>query len=132
MKKLLSIILVLISTNIFSQTTRHYESDYFIQFRISADESIDGGSVEDIIKTKTIIIHNTLNSTVEIKYAEQNETIFLFTNVKYSQKFTSDNETYSSYTAFKNGDPYFISFSNNIIKIDNRKKFKGLAFHLKK
>ncbi|WP_321516606.1 hypothetical protein [Marinifilum fragile] len=131
MKYTFTAILILIAINISAQNIRRYASDYAIKFTISEDEKRDGGAVKDIMKEEVLILHNKQNSTIEIKFVEQDLRIFFFKNVKFYQKFTEKGDVYNSYTANIDGDPYFISFGKNMIKVDNRKKYKGFAFHLK-
>src|SRR5450759_1112179 len=102
MKKIkitLTIIILQLSMNSYSQTIKYYESDYSIKVTLDKDESVDGGSVDDIMRTNTSIIHNTSNSTVEIKLSDHDKRIFFFKDVKYSQTFTNNGNKYVAYTA---------------------------------
>lgn len=116
----------------YSQNIIRYESDYAISGTIDKDESPDGGSIEDIIKSNVMIIYDTNKSTIEIKLSDYDKRIYFFTNVIYNQTFTNNGNKYVSYTAYKDDVPYFISFGKDLIKVDNRVKYKSIAFHLKK
>lgn len=134
MKKInivLTIIVLLFSLSSYSQVIKQYESDYSIKLTLDKDESPDSGSVDDIMKANVSIVHNTINSTIEIKLTDHNHRIYFFKNVKYSQTFTNNGNKYIAYTADENGTPYFISFGKDFIKLDNRVKYKSIAFHLK-
>lgn len=131
-KFILIFIILQLSHNIYSQTIKHYKSDYAIVVTIDKDESHDGGTFEDAVKANFIIIHDTSKSTIEIKLSDYDKRVSLFTNVKYNQTFTNNGNKYISYTASQNGEPYFISFSKDLMKVDNRVQFKAVAYHLKK
>lgn len=122
---------LLLVVNSYSQDIKRYESDYSIKVTVDKNESPEGGSVDDIMRANVSIIHNTANSTIEIKLADHDRRIYFFNNVKYNQTFTNDGNKYVAYTATENGTPYFISFGKEIIKVDNRVKYKSIAFHLK-
>ncbi len=136
MKKVKFVLIVIIlqfTLGSYSQDIKRYESDYSIKMTIDKDdESRDGGKLEDIARIPVSIIFDMANSTVEVKLSEENKRLYFFTSVKYNQTFTSKGKEYVAYTAYKDGNPYFISFSDDLIKIDNRLKYKTLAFHLKK
>lgn len=131
-KIILTIIILQFSMNSYSQTIRRYVSDYSIKVTLAKDESADGGSVDDIMRANISIVHNTSNSTIEIKLSDQDKRIYFFKDVKYNQAFTNNGNNYVTYTGNEDGVPYFISFGKDLIKIDNRVKYKSIAFHLKK
>ncbi len=130
-KIILTIIILQFSLSSYSQTIKRYESDYSIKVTVDKDESPDGGSVEDIMQANVSIIYDTSNSTIEIKLSDHNKRIYFFKNVKYNQTFTNNGNKYVAYTANEDGIPYFISFGKDLIKVDNRVKYKSIAFHLK-
>lgn len=131
-KFILTFIILQFSHSIYSQTIKHYESDYAIVLAVDKDESPEGGTFEDAVKANISIIHDTSKSTIEIKLADYDKRISFFTNVKYSQTFTNNGNKYISYTANQDGVQYFISFSKDLVKVDNRVKFKTVGYHLKK
>ena len=131
-KIILTIIILQFSLSSYSQTIKRYESDYSIKVTVDKDESPDGGSLEDIMKANVSIIYDTSSSTIEIKLSDHNKRIYFSKNVKYSQTFTNNGNKYVAYTANEDGVPYFISFGKDLIKVDNRVKYKSIAFHLKK
>lgn len=131
-KILITIIILQISFNSYTQTIKRYESDFAVKAIIDKDESLNSGTIEDIIKLNVEIIFNTLKSTIEIKLSDHDARSYFFKDVKYNQTyFTEDGNKYVAYTANEDGVPYFISFNKDIIKVDNRMKFKTVAFHIK-
>jgi hypothetical protein len=114
----------------YSQTIRNFKSDYSIKITQNEDESLDAGKVDGVVKENINIIYDVDNYTVELKIIESNETILFLKNVKYSQSLIDNGKKYVAYTADKNGKPFFITFSKDMIKIDNRLRFKTMAFHL--
>ena len=132
MKKITIILLLISSTNIFSQRIIRYKSDYTIKYKVAQDEIRDGGSIEDTIKMDVDIIHNTLEKTVEVELSENGKKLFFFKNVKYKETFYTENQKYTAYKAEdKQGSKYFISFNKIVIKIDHRSKYTGFGFRLK-
>ena len=124
--------IILFSFNGYSQSVKRYESDYSIKVTVDKNESRDGGAVEDIMQANVSIVYDTSSSTIEIKLSDHNRRIYFFKNVKYSETFTNNENKYVAYTATEDGVPYFISFGKDLIKVDNRVKYKSIAFHLKK
>jgi hypothetical protein len=131
-KIILTIIILQLSTSSYSQTIKRYQSDYSMKVTIDKDESADGGSLDDIMRANISIAHNISNSTIEIKLSDHDKRIYFFKDVKYNQTFTNNGNKYVAYTANKEESPYFISFGKDLIKIDDRIKYKSIAFHLKK
>lgn len=131
-KIILVVTFFLFTLNSYSQSVKRYESDYAIKVTIDKNESPDGGTVEDIMQANTSIVYDTSRSTIEIKLSDHNRRIYFFKNVKYSETFTNNGNKYVAYTAYEDGVPHFISFSNELIKVDNRVKYKSITFHIKK
>ena len=130
-KLIITIISFLFSVNIHSQVKR-YLSDYSMKIKIEKEVSLHSGTAEEISIENVYIIHDTIKSTVDVKYVEDDKRISFFTNVTYSESFTDklDNQ-YVAYTAVRNKVPYFISFSRDIIKFDNRVTYISVAYHIK-
>ena len=134
MKRKIIILMILFlqfSLDSSTQNIKRYYSDYSVTVNIDIDESPDGGSFEDILWANVSIIHDIFNSTIEIKLSDSDKRIYFFTSVKYDQTFTSNGNQYVAYTANEDGVPYFISFGKDLIKVDNRVKYKSIGFHLK-
>src|SRR5690606_37116415 len=108
----------------YSQTIKHYKSDYCIKVTTDISQSPDKGSVNGIRKDNVSIIHNTTNSTIEFKFTDDNKRIFFFRDVKYRETFTNNGNKYIAYSGNEKGVQYFISFGNNLIKVDNRENYK--------
>ncbi|MCG8750503.1 hypothetical protein [Tenacibaculum finnmarkense] len=130
-KIIFTIVILQFSLFGYSQTIRKFQSDYSVKVTISENESLDGGKVDGIIKKDINITYDIDNQTVELKTVAENETILFLKNVKYNQKLIDKGKKYVAYTAAdQNGKPFFITFSKDMIKIDNRMRFKSMGFHL--
>lgn len=126
-------ILLLLTFSSFSQSVIRYECSGAAKIKLSEDGSTEGGSIEDFIKSEATIIYDRTKATISITFAETDKLKFFYRNVKFHSKNLYDNEEYYSYTAdSKSGNPFFITFGDEFIKIDNRKEFIGYGFFLKK
>ena len=131
MRNLVILIGLIFTITTSSQTTNYY-SDFCLVAVADGSETLDGGELKKILRENFMLSHDTENSTLVIKSLITDAVLFRFYNLKFKEYFNSDSKKYKAYYAIESGDPFFISFSDEIIKIDDRKKFLVFGFMIKK